>query len=214
LNTSILSLLILLFISNFARAESALYGKLTLGLNFLGDQSFKQSGIATAGSDGTSEHDSGWLAGGALGYRWTDNWAIELAWDYRTNDVSRTKFTDGSSFNKGDYASNIFLLNTFYRWTKSSWRPYAGAGLGWVQEIDIDLQNSGSAGTSYESANEVALQFVAGFERPIAQSWDLTLEARYMTVSGINLKQESGLARIKNIDYDPITLTLGAQYNF
>jgi outer membrane protein W len=193
------------------------YGKLTGGLSVLGDQDFKQTGVAGAGATGTGEYSAGWLAGGALGYRITDNWATEISWDYRNNGTDKTKFTDGSSFNEGDFASNIFFLNGYYRFDpvmNTKFRPYVGAGIGWVQEIDMDLQNAGGAETSYSSKNEFAGQIMAGVEYPIAQNWDFSTEVRYMNVSSINLKQENGAGRINDVDYDPFTVAVGVTYNF
>lgn len=218
LTRTALAALLLIPFSHAAQAETnRFYGKLSGGVTFLGDQDFKQTGVAGAGATGTGEYSEGWLAGGALGYRFTDNWAAELAWDYRTNGVDKTTFTDGTTFNDGDFASNIFFLNGYYRFDpvmQTKFRPYLGAGIGWVQEIDMDLQNAGGTETSYSADGEFAAQIIAGVEYPIAQNWDLSTELRYMNVSGIDLEQEGGNARINDVDYDPFTIAVGVTYNF
>lgn len=197
--------------------EKNFYGKLSGGFSILGDQNFSQSGVASAGATGTGEYSGGWVAGTALGYRITDNWAAELAWDYRNNGTDKTSFSDGTSFNEGDFASNIIFLNGYYRFNpvmNTKIRPYLGAGIGWVEEIDMDLQNAGGTETSYSSENEFAGQIMAGIEYPIAQNWDFSSEIRYTNVSNINLKQENGNGRINNVDYDPVTVAVGVTYNF
>ena len=191
------------------------YGKLTGGLSVLGDQKFSQTGVAGAGATGTGDYSSGFLAGGALGYRFTDNWSTEVAWDYRNNGADKTTFSDGSSFNDGDFASALFFVNGYYRFDpvmNTKFRPYVGAGIGWG-EVDMDLQNAGGTERSY-SDNVVAGQIMAGVEYPIAQNWDLSTEVRYMNVSNMKLSQENGNGRITNVDYDPVTVGVGLTYNF
>jgi outer membrane protein W len=208
----------LVIFSHGAHAENKKwYAKLNAGTSFLGDQDFKQSGVATAGATGKGEYSSGWVAGGAFGYRITDNWAAEIAWDYRTNENDKTKFSDGTSVSGGDFASNIIFLNGYYRFDpvmNTKLRPYLGLGLGWVEEIDMDLKTSSGVENSYSAENEFASQLMAGIEYPIAQNWDFSTEIRYTKVSDIELKQESGSKKITGIDYDPITVAVGITYNF
>ena len=198
--------------------DNQFYAKLSGGLSILGDQDFSQTGVASSGATGTGKYSSGWLAGGAFGYRITDNWAAEISWDYRNNGVDKTTFSDGTSINDGDFASNMFFLNGYYRFDpvmRTQLRPYLGAGLGWVEEIDMDLKKAGSKEISYTSDNEFAGQIMAGVEYPIAQNWDFSTEIRYTSVRNIDLKQENGgSGRINNVDYDPITVAVGVTYNF
>lgn len=191
------------------------YGKLTGGLSVLGDQKFSQTGVAGAGATGTGEYSAGWLAGGALGYRITDNWSTEVAWDYRNNGADKTTFSDGSSINDGDFASAFFFANGYYRFDpvmNTKLRPYVGAGIGWG-EVDMDLKNAAGTERSY-SDTVVAGQIMAGVEYPIAQNWDFSTEVRYMNVSNMKLSQENGNGRITNVDYDPVTVGVGLTYNF
>ena len=93
-------------------------------------------------------------------------------------------------------------------------RPYLGAGIGLVQEIDMDIKSAAGVENSYSASNELAGQLMAGIEYPIAQNWDLSTEIRYTKVSNIDLKQENGTGRINNVDYDPVTVGVGLTYNF
>lgn len=196
--------------------EGRFYGKIYGGANFLGDESYDQAGVATAGATGDSSFDTGMMAGAAAGYFFTDNIAAEIAWDYRRNDSDSNTFSDGTNFSSGDYASNIFFLNGYYHFNpvmKSKFRPYLGAGLGYVQEIDLDLE-AGGVETSYSSDGEVAAQLIAGTAYELTKSWDLTADVRYVRAWGMDLKQENGTGQIKDIDYDPVSVTFGAVYKF
>ena len=89
-------------ISNAAFADDTgkwsvkLYG----GISTMGDQSIEQTDVpdVTAGATGTINSDNGFVAGGSVGYNYTNNLSVELALDYRSND-SKTNFSDGTSFN-------------------------------------------------------------------------------------------------------------------
>jgi outer membrane protein W len=198
--------------------EGKFFGKLYGGASILGDQSISQTGVAAPGATSDASFDAGMVAGGAAGYYFTDNISAELAWDYRSNNLDKANFSDGTNFNDGDFASNIFFVNGYYHLDpimNSKFRPYVGAGLGYVQEIDIDLKNTGGAETSYSQDGEIAYQLIAGTSYGLTNNWDLTADIRYMRADGINLKTESGgTAELRNVDYDPVSLTVGAVYKF
>ena len=192
--------------------EGRRYIKIYGGTNFLSDKSYDQTNVAAVGATGTSSFDTGMMTGAAVGYFFTDHTAAEIAWDYRRNESDNNTFSDGANFSSGDYASNIFFLNGFYHFDRimeSKLRPYLGVGLGYVQEIDLDLE----AG-SYSSGGEFATQFVAGTSYSLSKNWDLNADVRFVRASGMNLDKENGAGTIKGIDYNPITLSVGAVYKF
>ncbi len=170
--------------------------------------------------DGTTQPvdislDTGFVAGLGVGYRYNTRWAAELAWEYRTND-SETTFVDGTRFDDGNYASNVFYLNGYYYLTpRGAWQPYLGAGIGWVQEIDIDLEGLGPE-QSFSGDGDVSLQVFAGVSYEVNANWSINLEARYATLSGVDLDAESGgaLGSIEDLDYEPFSLLAGLTYRF
>lgn len=189
--------------------------KLYGGLSTLSNQQTNQTNVASPGSTGNINNDNGFMAGGSAGFNFTNNLSIELAWDYRSND-SKTNFSDGSNFSDGNFASNIFFINsryTFDSFSQTKIRPYVGAGLGYVEEIDIDL-NSGGVERSYSKNNEIAYQFLAGASYPITEKIDLDAGLRYVLVDNIKLKSESGSGELSNVDYDPLSLVIGLSYKF
>lgn len=191
------------------------YGKLYGGYSVLGDQSIDQSGVAAPGATGDNSNGGGYMAGGAVGYNFTNNISGELAWDYITNDATN-KFSDGTNFNDGDFSSSIFFLNGLYKFDPvmdTKIRPYLGAGLGYVEEIDMDLSSGGSE-TSYSTDGEFAYQLMAGASYPITDKIDFNTDIRYVRVDSLDLKNESGAGSLRNVDYDPLILTVGASYKF
>jgi outer membrane protein W len=200
----------------FADDGGKWYGKLYGGASVLGDQTIKQTGVAAGGATGKNENDGGFLAGGAVGYHYSNNLSAELAWDYITNDATN-RFSDGTNFNDGDFSSSIFFLNgryTFDPVMQTKFRPYLGAGIGYVEEIDMDLKNTGGAETSYSQDGEFAYQLMAGASYPVTERIDLDAGVRYVRVDSINLKRESGTGELRNVDYDPLLFTIGASYKF
>lgn len=204
--------------STAAMADEAgrFYGKIYGGASILGDKDFDQTGIAASSATGDGSFSTGWFAGAAAGYYFTENFAAEIAWDYRTNGNDNIDFSDGTAFSDGNYASNIFFLNGYYHFDKigdSNFKPYLGAGLGFVEEIDMDLEKAGVE-TSYSQEGEFAYQLIAGTSYELNDNWDLTADARYMRLRSIDLADEAGAGAIQGINYDPFSITLGALYKF
>ncbi|MFN7226619.1 MAG: OmpW family outer membrane protein [Holosporales bacterium] len=199
----------------FANDSGKWYAKLYGGTSILGDQTIQQTGVASAGATGKNENDTGFLAGGAVGYHYNNNLSAELAWDYITNGATN-KFSDGKNFNDGDFSSSIFFLNgryTFDPVMQTKFRPYLGAGIGYVEEIDMDL-NTGGVETSYSQDGEIAYQLMAGASYSITENIDLDAGVRYVRVDGINLQREGGTSELRNVDYNPLLFAVGASYKF
>jgi opacity protein-like surface antigen len=196
-------------------ATGNFYLKPHVGASFLQDTDINQAGVVSAGADGDGEFDTGWAAGLAFGYRYGNGWSAELDWEYRTNDNDSIDFSDGTSFSDGDFSSNTLYLNGYYTFNSDTpgFRPYLGAGVGWVEEIDLDLE-SGGLETSYSSDGDIAWQVMAGVERDIADNWRLQGEIRYSSIRGVDLDAESGSGKLKDVDYDATVLSFAVVYDF
>jgi outer membrane protein W len=191
------------------------YGKLYGGASILGDQTIQQTGVAASGATGKNENDGGYTLGGAVGYHYTNNLSVELAWDYTTNDAA-TRFSDGTNFNDGDFASSIFFLNGRYTLDpvmQTKFRPYVGLGIGYVEEIDMDLKVNGVE-NSYSQDGALAYQLMAGVSYGLTNSIDLDAGARYVRVDNVNLKREVGTGELRKVNYDPVLFTVGVSYKF
>ncbi len=100
------------------------------------------------------------VAGFALGL---DRGPFTFEFDdlYRSDDFDQVTFADGRSVTDGNYASEMIGLNAYYRFrTDTDIQPYLGAGLGWVQEVDVDFEENGVE-TSFET-DDLGAQFAAG----------------------------------------------------
>ena len=118
----------------------------------------------------------------------------------------------------GDFASNTVFINGLRRFsTASAWTPYVGAGIGWVQEIDIDITPTGSGSErGYSDGNEFAFQLIAGVEYTLTSKWSLTADTRYMRVGSVDLDNETGNADGKAgpLKYNPFSVQIGIRYSF
>ena len=203
-------LIVLLGCSNGTIAEPGWFVKPYGGYSGLSDTSGDFDGVQSV----DVELSGGFLAGLGIGYMYNEHWIAELAWEYRSND-SETRFADGTFFDDGNYASNIFYLNGYYRFdARGKWQPYVGAGIGWVQEIDIDLEGLGPE-QSYSGDGDLALQLMGGLNYEVTDRWLINGELKYSRISDVDLEAESGaVGSINGLDYDPWTLSVGVIYRF
>ena len=184
------------------------------GLSQMSDLSADFDNIDSLSGEADVNLDSGFTGGLGVGYRFDERLALEFGWEYRSNDSSVT-LNDASGFEGGNYASNLFYLNGHYFLKASDkWQPYVGAGLTWVEEIDIDLERGGQE-QSYSGDGETGYQIFAGVNYELNKDWELQTELRYGSITDISLQGESGTAgEITGIDYETTTLQLGLVYQF
>ncbi len=185
-----------------------------VGLSQMSDLSSDFSNIDGLSGDADVDLDTGFTGGIGLGYRYTDEFAVEIGWEYRSND-SETVLADTSEFDDGNYASNIFYLNGHYLFPRNeAWQPYVGGGLTWVEEVDIDLERGGNE-LSYSGDGDVGYQVFAGVNYDLSESWKLQTELRYGSITDIDLEGEgSDRGEFDGIDYETTTLQIGLVYDF
>ena len=191
------------------------YVRIWAGASVQNDQNIDQTGLAASGIDGKMNIDSGYTAGISLGYMIDKHWSTEVAWDYISNDAD-LKLSNGNQLKNGDLASTILFFNgryTFDEITQTKLRPYLGAGLGLVTEIDADVPSAGSS-LEFNERNKLAYQLMAGATYPINQKIDFDAGVRYLRVDSVDMEQSGGSGKIKNLDYDPWLLTVGVTYKF
>jgi opacity protein-like surface antigen len=177
----------------------------------LSDTSFDLVGAGNGRTPVGAEFDNGFGAGGDFGYRYGNGWAAEIEWNYRSHDL-KTLTAGGSTLTReGDFASNTILVNGLRRFPQGAWTPYAGLGLGWVQEIDLDLE--GQSAGSYSQRGKWAVQLIAGAEYALSKQWLLTADLRYLRVGAVQLEGPNG-ARLSSPDYNPLSAQVGLRYRF
>lgn len=185
-----------------------------IGLSNMSDITGNASNINNASGNADINLESGFNAGLSGGYYYNDKIAVEFGWEYRSND-SETNIGSSLSYPDGNYASNTFYLNGLYHFDKTSkWQPYVGAGLIWMQEVDIDLEFDVSE-LSYSGDGDSGFQVLAGVNYHLNKQWLIQLEARYSSITDIKLSGEGeSIGNISDLDYEPTTLQLGVIYKF
>ena len=185
-----------------------------VGISQMSDLSGDFSNIDGLSGDADIDLDTGFNGGLGLGYRYSDRVAVELGWEYRSND-SETTLNDVSEFNDGNYASNLIYLNGFYYFEKNdAWQPYVGGGLTWAEEIDIDLERGGDE-QSYSSDGDIGYQVFAGVDYDLTEQWKLQGELRYGRISDVDLDGEGNdRGEFEGLDYETTTLQIGLVYDF
>ena len=181
----------------------------------LSSTSFDESGTGELGAGLTAKFDMGFGFGGDIGFRYGNGWAAEVEWNYRRHDLKSLSVST-TTVNDGDFASNIFFINGLRRFPSASggWTPYVGAGIGWVQEIDFDL-NSGGTDRAWSKQGKVGLQLIAGAEIPMSKDWRLTADVRMLRLGSVELPAEEGVTgRLSKPDYNPVSVQLGLRRMF
>jgi opacity protein-like surface antigen len=197
-----------------ANTEGNWFVRPYLGLSQMSDIDSDFEAIEGLSGNAKIDLDSGFTGGLGVGYRLSDAFTLEFGWEYRSND-SEVTLDDNEKFDDGNYASNIFYLNGHYLFARNgSWQPYAGAGLTWIEEIDIDLERGGEE-LSYSGGGEVGYQVFAGINYELTRQWLLQSELRYGSITSIDLDGESGdPGSFDGIDYETTTLQVGLVYAF
>ena len=116
----------------------------------------------------------------------------------------------------GDFASNVLFVNGLRRFVRPSggWVPYVGVGLGWVQEIDFDL-NSGNIERAWSDQGEFGVQLMGGAEFPLGESWKLTADVRLLQIGSVELPAEEGVTgQLAKPDYNPVSVQFGVRRKF
>lgn len=191
--------------------HSGWYGKVYGGLGLLDDGEFDLvSGATTTQGDGT--YDTGFLSGFAVGYDLDERWSIELDYTYRSNDIDTARTSGGADLGTGgDFASVAILANAIYRFRPGAHlRPYAGIGLGILQEIDADFEDQGIEASE---RGTLAYQFLVGASYDYGGPWSSFVEARYLITEGAEL-DFSGGADSYEADYNHLGLLAGVRYSF
>lgn len=193
-----------------------LYATAYVQASRLGSTGFDEIGTANLGAGLKAEFDTGLGLGGDIGFRYGNGWAAEFEWNWRRHDLQSLRGRAGLPVTDGDFASNILFVNGLRRFARpgSGWVPYAGLGLGWVQEIDFDL-NSGAIERAWSEQGDFGVQLMAGAEFPLAESWRLTADLRYLRVGSVDLPAEEGVTgRLTQPRYNPLSVQIGLRRLF
>lgn len=182
----------------------------------LGSTRFDEFGNAGFGTGLEASFKTGMGLGGDLGYRYGNGWAAEIEWNWRRHDPSTLRRASTTLASEGDFASNIIFVNALRRFIgqRGGWTPYLGAGIGWVQEIDLDL-NTGATDRAWSRQGRFGVQLIGGAEIPLSASWRLTADVRLLRVGGVELPAEEGATgRLAQPRYNPVSAQVGLRRVF
>ena len=194
-----------------AQDKSGLYVNAYGGSSTLGSTTLTESRATLGVLEGKAKFGSGMGAGGAFGYRYGNGWAAEVAWDYRGHKIERI----GNTAVEGDFASTVLFVNGYYRFDKvGAVRPFVAAGLGYITEIDIDIQR-GASEREYSRRGGLAIQAMVGGEVDLSESWSLSGDVRWSQMKTGAFKSTNPDASVlNNPKYQPVSLNVGLTYRF
>lgn len=213
-NTFLKTLFASAMFTSFYSCANTWFVKPYVGLSNMSDITANAENVPNFSGQTDINLNNGFNAGLSGGYNFNQRFSLEAGWEYRSND-SETRIINQAVYPDGNYASNTFYLNSIYDFQReSSWQPYLGAGLVWVQEVDIDLELDGTE-LSYSGDGDIGYQIFAGVDYHINKQWKVQLEARYTQIEDIALSSEQGFqGNMNDLSYKPSTIQLGLIYSF
>lgn len=209
--TCIAAAVLLTPLSVTAQDKSGFYASVYGGPSATASTSFSESRTTGPAVGGKVDFGSGIGFGVAVGQRYSNGWAVELALDERGNLLKSV----GGVAVDGNIFSEVVFLNGYYRFpARGTVRPFIGAGLGYVIGMDIDVDRNGTE-QEYSRRGGVAVQAIAGIEYSLSSHWDLSGDVRWSSVgSGTFKATTEGTTLSGKPKYQPVSLNLSVSYRF
>ena len=206
-----------LVLSGAAHADEAekFYASASIGAGSLSSATLTFSD-GTNTSTASGKYEASFAGGGAVGYRFGNGWTIEGELMYRRNELDPVSLQGLGDFDGGDFASLGIGVNALYRFdigSSGKLQGYAGPGLVYLQEIDIDFDNGGDQEISFES-DDTAWQFKLGGRYDFSDRWFVDAAATYLMANGVRMEIPADPAQTIESDYDHLTLSLGVGWRF
>lgn len=200
------------------RAEGDWYVRAGGGLAWQDDADGARLTDADGRQKVDASFDPGFGAGLSLGRWFGSRWRADLGYDYRSVDNDEIKLADGRVADDGNFASAAVSLNGYYHFSdgraERRFSPYVGAGVVWLQEIDIDLEGR-DFDSSYEDLEDdgFGVQVMGGvsWRQTDRLRWDA--ELRWLYYGEADLDNGSGTS-LEDVDYAPVTVFVGLSYGF
>lgn len=187
------------------------YASVYGGPSAMASTRFSESRTTAAPVGGQVNFGYGIGFGTAVGYRYGNGWALELALDERGNTLKSI----GGVPVDGNVFSEVVFLNGYHRFpARGSIRPFIGAGLGYVAVMDIDVERNGTE-QEYSRQGGLAVQAIAGVEYSLSEHWSLSGDVRWSHMrSGTFKATTAGSALTGQPRYQPVSLNVSLSYRF
>jgi opacity protein-like surface antigen len=206
-----------LTLTGFAHADEAekFYASASVGAGSLSSATLTFSdGVNTSTANG--KYEASFAGGGAIGYRFANGWTLEGELMYRRNELDPVSLAGLGDFDGGDFASLGLGVNALYRFdigSSGKLQGYAGPGIVYFQEIDIDFDNGDQQEISFES-DDTAWQFKVGGRYDFSERWFVDAAATYLMAGNVRMELPADPSRTIDSDYDHLTLSLGVGWRF
>ena len=188
------------------------------------------------GSEYEFETSDDWAAFGRLGYRFDQNWRVELEGGYRGADIDTVSKIGGGlptgicqpspagacTGPDGNIDAATLMVNAIYDFGDDSWgiRPFVGLGAG-VARIDTNFIGTQDGRRTVaivgdDSSTKLAAQALAGVSMALGERLDLDLTYRYLMTDFEFDSIASGPVNFGNFEgpYEDHSLTLGLRWAF
>lgn len=194
-----------------AQDTSGFYASVFGGPSVAPSSRFSESRATGPAVGGKVELGGGIGFGLAVGQRFGNGWAVELALDERGNTLKRV----GGVAVDGNIFSEVVFLNGYHRFpAQGAVRPFIGVGLGHVVGLDIDIERNGTE-QEYSRKGGLAVQAIAGGEYSLSPHWSLSGDVRWRhTGSGTFTASTAGTALSGKPRYQPVSLNLSVNHQF
>jgi outer membrane protein OmpA-like peptidoglycan-associated protein/opacity protein-like surface antigen len=189
-----------------------------------------------AGSNYEVDVAEDWAAFGRLGYRFDQNWRVELEGGYRGGDIESFTNTGpeiptgicqpspvgACEGPDGTIDAATLMVNVIYDFGDDSWgiRPFVGLGAG-AARVNTDFIGTrggqrGFAIAADDSSTKLAAQALAGVSMALGERLDLDLTYRYLMTDFEFDSISSGGGDRGNFEgpYEDHSLTLGLRWAF
>jgi opacity protein-like surface antigen len=184
-------------------AHGTWYGKVFGGATFPQSEDPVLRGGGAGGQSFDLDYNTGFTLGGAVGFDYTPNFAMELEYAYRQADLDDPV--------AGHTSSNAVMLNALYKFNamgpNGAVVPYFGGGLGWAN-IDAATDQFGS----FKRDNTFAYQVIGGVEYEMGPAWSLLGELRWFGTDEGAAEGPGG--QHFETQLETVDLLVGASFNF
>ena len=161
------------------------------------------------------QFDSGGGVGGGVNFFFSSRISLELKVAGLASEMRvRRSGPDFVAIVDVGYAQ-FYPITALLQWhltDEGSFRPYLGAGAGYVILRNIDKSIIGASAVEFE--DPIGLVVNGGVEIPFSERWSLLADARYTPIESESEVRFVGTESVARIHVRPLTVSFGLGYNF